>query len=43
MEEKNMDSKNIKEEATDAVNQVKDTIKNVDIKKDSLETKGFIV
>lgn len=38
-----MDSKNIKEEATDAVNQVKDTIKNVDIKKDSLETKGFIV
>ncbi len=43
MEEKNMDSKNIKEEATNAVNQVKDTIKNVDIKKDSLETKGFIV
>ena len=43
MEDKNMDSKNIKEEATDAVNQVKDTIKNVDIKKDSLETKGFIV
>lgn len=43
MEEKNMDSRNIKEEATDAVNQVKDTIKNVDIKKDSLETKGFIV
>ena len=43
MEEKNIDSKNIKEEATDAVNQVKDTIKNVDIKKDSLETKGFIV
>ena len=43
MEEKNMDSKNIKEEATNAVNQVKVTIKNVDIKKDSLETKGFIV
>ena len=32
-----------KKEATDTVNQVKDTIKNVDIKKDSIETKGFVV
>lgn len=31
-----------KNEASNTVNQVKDTIKNVDIKKDSLETKGFI-
>ena len=41
-ENKKMDTKKIKEEATETVNQVKDTIKNVDIKKDSLETKGFV-
>lgn len=41
--ENKVDTKKIKEEATDTVNQVKDTIKNVNIKKDSLETKGFIV
>ena len=35
-------AKNIKKEATDTVNKVKDTIKNVDIKQDSIETKGFI-
>ena len=34
---------NLKKEATDTVNQVKDTIKNVNIKKDSIETKGFVV
>ena len=35
-------TKEIKQEATQAVNEVKSTIKNVDIKKDSLETKGFV-
>lgn len=33
----------LKREATETVNQVKETIKKVDIKKDSVETKGFIV
>lgn len=45
MEEKKenkVNSEEIKEEATNTVNQVKDTIKKVDIKKDSAETKGFI-
>ena len=35
-------TKEIKQEATQTVNEVKSTIKNVDIKKDSLETKGFV-
>lgn len=40
--EKKLDAEELKKEATEAVNQVKDTIKNVDIKKDTLETKGFL-
>lgn len=40
--EKKLDAEELKEEAADAVNQIKDTIKNVDIKKDTLETKGFL-
>lgn len=38
-----IDTKDIKEETSNTVNKVKDTIKNVDIKKDSIETKSFIV
>lgn len=41
--ESNAKTEELKKEATDTVNQVKDTIKNVDIKKDSIETKGFVV
>lgn len=41
-EENKVNTEELKNEATNTVNQVKDTIKNVDIKKDSLETKGFI-
>lgn len=41
--ENNAKTEELKKEATDTVNQVKDTIKNVDIKKDSIETKGFVV
>ena len=41
--ENNGKSEELKKEATDTVNQVRDTIKNVDIKKDSIETKSFIV
>ena len=41
-EEKKVDTEELKNEASNTVNQVKDTIKNVDIKKDSIETKGFI-
>lgn len=33
----------LKSEAANTVNQVKDTIKNVDIKQDSIETKGFVI
>ncbi len=40
--EKKLDAEELKKEAADAVNQVKDTIKNVDIRKDTLETKGFL-
>ena len=36
-------SEELKKEATETVNQVKETIKKVDIKKDSVETKGFII
>lgn len=35
-------SEELKNEATNTVNQVKETIKKVDIKKDSIETKGFL-
>lgn len=41
-ETKNNKSEELKKETADTVNQVKDTIKKVDIKKDSIETKGFI-
>lgn len=41
-EEKKVNTEELKNEASNTVNQVKDTIKNVDIKKDSIETKGFI-
>lgn len=41
-EQNKVNTEELKNEATNTVNQVKDTIKNVDIKKDSLETKGFI-
>lgn len=42
-QEKKVDTEELKTETSNAVNQVKDTIKKVDIKKDSIETKGFIV
>lgn len=41
-QEKKVDTEELKSETTETVNQVKDTIKKVDIKKDSLETKGFV-
>ena len=41
-EEKKVNTEELKNQASNTVNQVKDTIKNVDIKKDSIETKGFI-
>ncbi len=41
-EENKVNTEELKNEASNAVNQVKDTIKKVDIKKDSIETKGFI-
>lgn len=46
MEEKNNENKinteEIKSETVNTVNEVKETIKKVDVKKDTLETKGFI-
>lgn len=42
-EENKVNTEELKSEASNTVNQVKDTIKKVDIKKDSVETKGFIV
>lgn len=42
-EEKKLNTEELKSEATNTVNQVKDTIKKVDIKKDSIETKGFVI
>ena len=36
-EEKKVNTEELKSEASTTVNQVKDTIKNVDIKKDSIE------
>ena len=41
-EEKKVNTEELKSEASNTVNQVKDTIKTVDIKKDSIETKGFV-
>lgn len=41
--ENKINTEELKSEASNTVNQVKDTIKKVDIKKDSVETKGFIV
>ena len=41
-EEKKVDTEEIKKETVETVNQVKDTIKNVDIKKDAKEATGFI-
>lgn len=38
-----INTEELRNEATNTVNQVKDTIKNVDFKKDGMETKGFIV
>ena len=39
---KNETTEELKKEATNTVNQVKDTIKNTNIKEDSIETKNFI-
>lgn len=39
----NINTEELKKETVDTVRQVKDTVKQVDIKKDSLETKGVIV
>lgn len=41
-EDKKVDTEEIKKETVETVNQVKDTIKNVDIKKDAKEAKGFV-
>lgn len=41
-QEKTVNTEELKKEAVDAVNQVKDTIKNVDIKKDTKEAKGLV-
>ena len=40
-QEQTVNTEEIKKETVDAVNQVKDTIKNVDIKKDAKEATGF--
>lgn len=43
MEEKfSVDTEQLKNETKETVNQVKDSIKNVDLKKDAEETKGFL-
>ena len=42
-EENKINTEELKSEASNTVNQVKDTIKKVDIKKDSVETKGFVM
>ena len=41
-EEKKAKTEELKKEASSTVSEVKDTIKQVDIKKDSIETKGFV-
>ena len=40
--EGSFDTEKLKSETTNTVNQVKDTIKNVNIKQDSIETKDFV-
>lgn len=40
--EKKIDTEELKSETVNTVKEVKETIKNVDVKKDALETKGFI-
>ena len=40
--EKKIDTDEIKNETVNTVKEVKETIKNVDVKKDAIETKGFI-
>ncbi len=42
-QKKELDTEELKNEASNTVNEVKNTIKNVDIKKDSIETKGFVL
>ena len=37
-----VDTENLKQETKDTVNQVKETIKNVNFKNDAEETKGFV-
>ena len=37
----NVNAEDVKKETEETVNQVKDTIKNVDLKNDSKEAKGF--
>lgn len=41
--EGSIDTEKLKSETSNTVNQVKDTIKNVNFKEDSLETKNFVV
>lgn len=41
-ETKQVNTEEIKNQTASTVNEVKETIKNVDIKKDTLETKGFL-
>lgn len=42
-EENKVNTQELKSEASNTVNQVRDTFKNADIKKDSIETKGFVM
>lgn len=42
-EENKVNTDELRTEASNTVNQFKDTLKNADIKKDSMETKGFVV
>ena len=42
-EENKVNTQELKSEASNTVNQVRDTFKNADIKKDSIEPKGFVM
>ena len=42
-EENKINTEELKSEASNTVNQVKDTIKKEEKKKDSVETKGFVM
>lgn len=42
-ENKKIDTEELKNETLNAVNDVKETIKNVNVKQDAIETKGFII